>query len=88
MKKVLFSALIASSLIACQTATKPAFDLETAKQEMNKLVEAVNIIMKLNFIFITIFFMIINFSYNNTIFLVFLADLFFLVLVLFLILLY
>ena len=34
MKKVLFSALIASSLIACQTATKPAFDLESAKQEI------------------------------------------------------
>jgi len=34
MKKVLFSALIASSLIACQTATKPAFDLASAKQEI------------------------------------------------------
>lgn len=34
MKKVLFSALIAFSLIACQTATKPAFDLESAKQEI------------------------------------------------------
>ena len=34
MKKVLFSALIASSLIACQTTTKPAFDLASAKQEI------------------------------------------------------
>jgi ketosteroid isomerase-like protein len=34
MKKVLFSALIAFSLIACQTTTKPAFDLASAKQEI------------------------------------------------------
>ena len=34
MKKVLFSALIASSLIACQTATKPAFDLNEPQPQM------------------------------------------------------
>jgi len=34
MKKVLFTVLIASSLIACQTATKPTIDLENAKQEI------------------------------------------------------
>jgi ketosteroid isomerase-like protein len=34
MKKLLFSALIASSLLACQSATKPAFDLANAKNEI------------------------------------------------------
>lgn len=34
MKKVLFSALIASSLFACKSETKPAFDLANAKNEI------------------------------------------------------
>jgi ketosteroid isomerase-like protein len=34
MKKLLLSALIASSLFACKSETKPAFDLESAKQEI------------------------------------------------------
>ena len=34
MKKFLFSALIASSLFACKSETKPVFDLEKAKQEI------------------------------------------------------
>jgi ketosteroid isomerase-like protein len=39
MKKLLFSALIASSLFACKSETKPAFDLVNAKKE----IEAANI---------------------------------------------
>ena len=36
MKKLLFTALIATSLVACEskTETKPAFDLESAKKEI------------------------------------------------------
>ena len=34
MKKFLFSALIASSLFACKSETKPAFDLANAKKEI------------------------------------------------------
>jgi ketosteroid isomerase-like protein len=34
MKKVLFTALIASSLFACKSETKPAFDLANAKKEI------------------------------------------------------
>ena len=34
MKKILFTALIASSLFACKTETKPAFDLANAKKEI------------------------------------------------------
>jgi ketosteroid isomerase-like protein len=39
MKKLLFSALIASSLIACNSETKPPFDLTNAKKE----IEAANV---------------------------------------------
>ena len=39
MKKLLFSALIATSLFACKSETKPAFDLMNAKKE----IEAANI---------------------------------------------
>jgi len=39
MKKLLFSALIASSLFACKSETKPAFDLANAKKE----IEAANV---------------------------------------------
>jgi ketosteroid isomerase-like protein len=34
MKKLLFSAMIASSLFACKSETKPAFDLANAKKEI------------------------------------------------------
>lgn len=34
MKKLLFFAIIATSLFACQSATKPAFDLANAKKEI------------------------------------------------------
>jgi ketosteroid isomerase-like protein len=34
MKQVLFSALIATSLLACQSAPKPAFDVASAKKEI------------------------------------------------------
>ncbi|MEI7959883.1 MAG: DUF4440 domain-containing protein [Chitinophagaceae bacterium] len=34
MKKILFTALIASSLFACKSETKPAFDLANAKKEI------------------------------------------------------
>lgn len=34
MKQVLFSALIATSLLACQSAPKPAFDIASAKKEI------------------------------------------------------
>jgi ketosteroid isomerase-like protein len=34
MKKILFTALIASSLFACKSETKPAFDLAHAKKEI------------------------------------------------------
>jgi ketosteroid isomerase-like protein len=39
MKKLLFSALIATSLFACKSETKPAFDLTNAKKE----IEAANV---------------------------------------------
>ena len=39
MKKLLFSALIASSLFACKSETKPPFDLANAKKE----IEAANV---------------------------------------------
>ncbi|MEY3619946.1 MAG: hypothetical protein RLZZ391_312 [Bacteroidota bacterium] len=41
MKKVLFTALIASSLFACKSETKPTFDLANAKKE----IEAANIVL-------------------------------------------
>ena len=34
MKKLIFSALIASSLFACKSETKPSFDLANAKKEI------------------------------------------------------
>ena len=34
MKKILLMALLATSLFACKTATKPAFDLESAKKDI------------------------------------------------------
>lgn len=34
MKKLFFSAIVATSLFACQTPTKPAFDLANAKKEI------------------------------------------------------
>jgi ketosteroid isomerase-like protein len=34
MKKILFLAVVATSLFACQQATKPAFDLANAKKEI------------------------------------------------------
>ncbi|MFM6995109.1 MAG: YybH family protein [Sediminibacterium sp.] len=34
MKQVIFSALIATSLLACQSAPKPAFDVASAKKEI------------------------------------------------------
>lgn len=34
MKKLIFSAMIASSLFACKSETKPAFDLANAKKEI------------------------------------------------------
>ena len=39
MKKLFFSAIVATSLFACQTPTKPAFDLANAKKE----IEAANL---------------------------------------------
>ncbi len=39
MKKLLLFLLIAASLFACQTPTKPAFDLANAKKE----IEAANL---------------------------------------------
>ncbi len=41
MKKLLLSAVIASSLFACKSETKPAFDLANAKKE----IEAANVIL-------------------------------------------
>ena len=39
MKKLFFSAIVATSLFACQAPTKPAFDLANAKKE----IEAANL---------------------------------------------
>ena len=46
MKKVLFSVLIASSLFACKSETKPAFDLANAKKEIEAAdKEVINLIL-------------------------------------------
>ena len=41
MKKLFFFAFIATSLFACQSSTKPAFDLANAKKE----IEAANVVL-------------------------------------------
>ena len=41
MKKIFFIAIVATSLFACQSNTKPAFDLANAKKE----IEAANVIL-------------------------------------------
>ena len=41
MKKLLFFAMIASSLFACQSETKPAFDLANAKKEIEAANDAI-----------------------------------------------
>jgi ketosteroid isomerase-like protein len=45
MKKLLFFAMIASSLYACQSETKPAFDLAKAKTEIEAANDAIGEIM-------------------------------------------
>jgi ketosteroid isomerase-like protein len=45
MKKVLFLAVIATSLYACQSATKTAFDLANAKKEIEAANKEISIFM-------------------------------------------
>lgn len=45
MKKLLFSAIIASTLFACKSETKPAFDLANAKKEIESANQAITVFM-------------------------------------------